>query len=290
MPELLLVANGKGGVGKTSVSVNLAAVWASAGWRTLIIDTDPQGNVAVQLGLSDHDGGRSFHLAVIGGAPAKPISGVRDGLDLVAGGDEVDALNAALAAKQARHRDGALDAVVDALKASSADYDLVVIDTAPAGGVLVDGLISAADWILIPTKPDEASLLGLARVAARVGELAAEGRPVADLLGVVLFGISTQAVALRRETRGALNELLPGTGAKVFDAVIRGSERAAVDQAAAGLVASEYQAAAVALSEPWYQNREAPRFAVGASALAADYEELADELLVDIRRRRAQVA
>lgn len=290
MSELLLIANGKGGVGKTSVSVNLAAGWASAGLRVLVIDTDPQGNAAVQLGVADHDGGRSFHVAVIGGAPAKPIEGVRDGLDLVAGGDEIDALNAALAAKQARHRDGALDAIVTALKASSTSYDLVVIDTAPAGGVLIDGLISAADWILVPTKPDESSLLGLARVATRVGELAAQGRPVAELLGVVLFGISTQATALRRETREALEELLPGTGGNVFKAVIRASERAAVDQAGAGLLAAEYQAAATALSEPWYQNREAPRFASGASALASDYSELADEVLADIRHRRAQVA
>ncbi len=127
-------------------------------------------------------------------------------------------------------------------------------------------------------------------MAARVGELAAQERPVADLLGVVLFGISTQATALRRETRDALNELLPGTGGKVFSAVIRASERASVDQAGAGLVASEYQAAATALSEPWYQNREAPRFAAGASALASDYARLADEVLTDIRQRRERVA
>lgn len=290
MPELVLVANGKGGVGKTSVSVNLAAVWAAAGHRVLVIDTDPQGNAAVQLGVTEHDKGRGFHLAVIGGASAVPIEGVRDGLDLVAGGDELDSLNAALAAKQARNRDSALDTIVAALRASSANYDLVVIDTAPAGGVLIDGLISAADWILVPTKPDEASLLGLARVATRVGELAAQGRPVAELLGVILFGISTQATGLRRETRGALDDLLPGTGGKVFDAVIRGSERAAVDQAGAGLMASEYKAAAEALSEPWYRNRDAPRFAAGAAALAADYAGLADEVLEDITKRRGQVA
>jgi chromosome partitioning protein len=290
MPELLLVANGKGGVGKTSVSVNLAAVWASTGHRVLVIDTDPQGNAAVQLGMAEHDNGRGFHLAVIGGFSATPIQGVRDGLDLVAGGEELDSLNAALAAKQARNRDGALDAIVAALGASSTNYDLVVIDTAPAGGILIDGLISAADWILVPTKPDEASLLGLARIATRVGELAAQGRPVAELLGVVLFGNSTQATGLRRETRGALDDLLPGTGGKVFTAIIRGSERAAVDQAGAGLVASEYKDAAEALSEPWYRNRDAPRFAAGATALAADYAALADEVLADITERRKRVA
>ncbi len=177
-----------------------------------------------------------------------------------------------------------------ALRASSSNYDIVVIDTAPAGGVLIDGLISAADWILVPTKPDEASLLGLARVATRVGELAAQGRPVAELLGVVLFGISTQATGLRRESRESLDELLPGTGGKVYDAVIRGSERAAVDQAGAGLVAAEYGAAAEALSEPWYRNRDAPRFATGAAALAADYAALADEVLADISGRRKRVA
>lgn len=290
MSEIVLIANGKGGVGKTSVAVNLAASWAADGHHTLVIDTDPQGNAAVQLGLADHDAGRSLHIAAIGGTPAQPLVGVRDGLDLIAGGDEIDTLNAALAAKHARNQDSALSSIGDAIKASSAAYDLVLIDTAPAGGVLIDGLICAADWILVPTKPDEASMLGLARVAGRVGELAAQGRQVAMFLGVVLFGISTQAVALRRDTRKTLEELLGDTGGKVFSAVIRTSERAAVDQAATGLVAAEYQAAAVALSEPWYRNRSAPRFAAGAAALAADYDELAREVLSDIRRVRAAAA
>jgi cellulose biosynthesis protein BcsQ len=290
MPEHLLIANGKGGVGKTSVAVNLAAIWAAAGRRVLLIDTDPQGNAAVHLGLAEHDNGRALHLAIIGGTAAAPVLGVRDNLDLVAGGDELDALNAALAARQARHRHGALDTIVAALHATGASYDLVLIDTAPAGGVLIDGLITAADWVLIPTKPDELSLLGLARVATRVGELADQGRPVARLLGVVLFAISTQATGLRRETRTALDELLPGTGGKVFNAVIRASERAAVDQSSTGLVAAEYHAAAEELRQPWYENRDAPRFATGASALATDYTQLADEVLQDISVRRQQVA
>lgn len=286
MTEILLVANGKGGVGKTSVSVNLASLWASSGRRVLLIDTDPQGNAAVHLGLNEHDGGRAFHVAVIGGLPAQPIAGVRDGLDFIAGGDELDSLNAALAAKQARHHDGALDSIGTAIRESSAGYDIAVIDTAPAGGVLIDGLIAAADWILVPTKPDEPSLLGLARLATRVGEMATQGRATADLLGVVLFGISTQATGLRRETRAALEQLLPGTGGRVFNAVIRTSERSAVDQAGAGLVASEYREASVALSEPWYQNRNAPRFAAGAASLASDYSQLANEVLSDIQQRR----
>ena len=161
-----------------------------------------------------------------------------------------------------------------------------MVDTAPAGGVLIDGLISAANWILVPTKPDEASLLGLARVAARVGELAAQGRPVAELLGVVLFGISSQATGLRRETRESLEALLPGTGGKVFNTVIRGSERAAVDQAGAGLWRPSTQRPRFALSEPWYRNRQAPRFCRRGGRAAGDYAALADEVLADIAERR----
>ncbi len=276
--DVVLVAQGKGGTGKTSVATNLAAEWAAAGHKVLLWDLDPQGNATDLLGLDDNDRGES-QMAMVTGRPASPVP-ARDGLDLVPGGEELDVVIAALAAKEVRRRDETIDGMISSVRATAAGYDLVVCDTAPAGNVIIDGLLTAADWLVIPTRPGMLDLSGLRRVAKRVGQLADSGRPVAELLGVVLFGLATRATEMRSETRAKIDELLTDTGAHVFKSVIRTSERGAVDQAENSLMAGEYQAAAAALGRR--------RFAAGAEGLADDYHHLAEEVLAAIASRRAQ--
>jgi hypothetical protein len=136
------------------------------------------------------------------------------------------------------------------------------VDIAPAGGLIEDAARVAADWIVVPTKPDK-SLLGLQRVSHRLAALRDDGLPVGVLTGVVLFAIPAAAIRIRHEAR---RELVNAFGDQnvVFDTVIRASERGAIDQARNGLVAVEYAHAAGRLAKPYWQDREAPRFAAGA--------------------------
>jgi len=274
--SVLAIVNGKGGCGKTSCAANLAAIWASERRRLLAVDLDAQGNLAVDLGLEDTDAGLALSLAVQGGPAIDPVRDVRPGLDLVAGGTRTDQLAAALGAR--RHaRDAILD-VVAVLRATAASYELAVIDTAPAGGLIEDAALVAADWIVVPTKADDKSLLGLQRVSHRLAALRDDGLPVGALAGIVLFAIPAAATRIRQATR---RELLDAFGSQnaVFDSVIRASERGAIDQARNGLVAVEYAKAADQLAKPYWQDPDAPRFAAGAHTLADDYRALADEIL-----------
>ena len=285
--EVIAVANGKGGVGKTEVSANCAALWAAQGRRVLAVDLDPQGNLAVDLGVDEHDEGRMLLAAVTAGMPVVPRASVRTNLDLVTAGRSTDVLLAALGAMAQQAPGQPLEVVGTALRQAGQPYDVVVIDTPPAGGLLADCALASADWLVIPTRADDRSLLGLQRVASRVAEIREQGQQVARLLAVVMFAMPTSAKALRSETRTSLEEALEGTGGQVCQAVIRTSDRAAVDQSRTGVVAGEYRAAAEALTVPWYQDREAPRFAAGAHGLAEDYVALAAEIAGMVQAVRA---
>lgn len=131
----------------------------------------------------------------------------------------------------------------------------------------------AADWILVPTKPDDRSLLGLGRVSERLSALQRRGLPTGALVGVVLFAIFSSATRIGDHARRDPLEAF-GREDVVFDTIIRASERGAIDQSRHGIVALEYAHAA----------RDTRRFAAGARTLAADYVALADEILRRITR------
>ena len=280
--SVLAVVNGKGGCGKTACVSNVAVIWAHQGHRVLAVDLDAQGNLAIDLGVEDTDAGLGFSLAAQGGAPVEPIRQVRPGLDVVAGGSRTDQLAAALSAQAHRNPADAIRQVADTLHHVAGSYELTLIDTAPAGGLLEDAALVGADWIVVPTKPDDKSLQGLSRVSQRLHALADQGLPTGQLAGVVLFAIPVSATRIRDQARAELLEAF-GQQPVVFETIIRGSERAAIDQSRHGLVAIEYAHAATTSRGDHHR----AGFAGGATSLAGDYQALADEILTRINAQRA---
>lgn len=282
------VANGKGGVGKSSLAAGLAATAAAMGWRCLAVDLDPQANLGQDLGYAQMglgDGGEAVFRALTEAAPLVPVPGAREGLDVLAAGPWTDRLAEDLARQV--HADGpaGLGPARDALVAVGEGYDLVVVDTPPSADALLDLGLAGSRFVCCPVRFDQGSVDGLARVDARRRVLA-DGDVNVDLelLGVVLFGFGMTERRMLRDTRAQIDYLLDGV-APVFPTFIREARKAARHMRAHGVVASEYFLASQEAA-PWF---EAPpgeeSFARNAAGLATDYWEVTREILSRLSER-----
>lgn len=271
----------KGGVGKTSLSSNLAGLAAERGYRVLLVDLDPQANALRDLGIyrSDKDDkGEALFEAVSLGRPLRVQKDIRPNLDMVVGGPHVESL--ARLAWDA-HKRNAATAVRDALVTVADDYDLVVLDTPPGERFLRESALTAARFAVIPTRTDEGSLDGVSRIAEDFGRVR-ENNPDLELLGIVLFGVNPSATAILRDVRSHLNDALGGV-APVFDTVIRYLEAPAVDARKRGLLVHEYARDVVDTAPRWFERKDkgkdSGRVSTTAHKLAGDYVNLAIEVL-----------
>jgi chromosome partitioning protein len=176
---------------------------------------------------------------------------------------------------------------------SKTDYDLVLVDTPPGEPILQELVFAAADFLIIPSRSDEASLDGLVVVAQRFAAARAVN-PGLTLLGVVLFGARAGSTRLHARVRSALEETLGGA-APVFDSSIRYLESAAVDMRSRGLLPYELRAAhekqtpaRIDRLRTGAPGRGEPLLSRDSSVarLADDYAVLADEVLVAMATRR----
>jgi len=286
--RLTAVVQGKGGVGKTSVTANVSGLAALAGLRVLVVDLDPQGNLARDLGMPLDSGNRLLSALISGGdLPVVPNVRVHDNgghLDVVPGGPEVSDLSALMQSRADRVAGSTLAlALGNALNRIADDYDLLMVDTPPGERVLVEGALGVASAVVIPTRADDASLDGLSLVAKRF-VTARETNPDLRLAGVVLFGFDTRATRLQAAARASIEGILGGA-APIFEATIRHSDTAAVDARREGLLTHELEGAVVrerrkvfaALRE--HKTPVANLFVKNATGLASDYESVTGELL-----------
>lgn len=230
--RVLAIINGKGGVGKTTTACHVAALLARAGKRVLLIDMDPQGTTAIDLGYDNADQGAGLVRAVIAKSGLFVIENVRPNLDVIPGGVELLKLVDHFVGGAGRHNGNGpdptpLDLAV-ALQDVVAGYDLVVIDCPPTNNqALTDAVLAMTRYVLIPTYPDLASREGIMKMGdgfARARMLNAHLR----LLGVVLYGASSRAKEIRRIAREWITAAL-GDTAPVFDTEIRAGGGAAFD-------------------------------------------------------------
>ena len=280
LPNAIAIANGKGGVGKTSLSANLAGLAAHNGWQVLLVDIDPQGNLSSDLGYGDdpgYDGGQALLHAVEEGVGVAPLREVRPGLDVVTGGDATDLLEDRVRRQLYGGDTNALYSLYHALAPVAGRYNLIVVDCPPNMGALVDLALSAVSYLVIPTKGDAASLNGLTRAAARFVNTRRTTNPQLALLGVCLFGFGSQDTKLVAKARGQLEEALEGI-APVFETFVRHARKAPDDMREMGLLAHEYLERAQGAPK-WYENRDAVQFSTAAAGVASDYQNLATEIL-----------
>jgi len=230
--HVIAVAAGKGGVLKTTLACHLAVAATARHCRVLLIDIDPQGNTALDLGYRG-DGGRSLASALVGDDAPEPIVDVRPGLDVVAGGRELDAAIVSLT-RNARD-DSALARAIGRLGRSD---DLIVIDCPARELVLRRAALTAAGFVVVPSASDLASCHGLADLAATITEVRGAGNPDLDVLAVVAGPIPANATEIRGRVLADLGRFIRDPSL-VSPATIRSSQRTAQACRARGLTSEE---------------------------------------------------
>jgi chromosome partitioning protein len=151
------VANQKGGVGKTTTAVTLAALLAQRGKRTLIIDADPQGQVALSLGRAKSSG--IFRVIVNGEPLGDCIALSRENLHILPGDKKTETANRYLSSVDYREH-----VLAEALEPMRVYMDYVIIDLAPSLSVLHIAALAASDWLLIPSRMDHLAADGVNEV------------------------------------------------------------------------------------------------------------------------------
>ena len=160
-PKRLAIFNHKGGTGKTTTSVSVAAGLAMKGYKVLLVDTDSQGNVGVSLGIKAEK--TLYHCLVMGLKPQDVAIKVRDNLDLVPSNETLAAAELYLAGRQNRDR-----ILRDRLAQASGHYDVIMLDCSPSLSLLNQNALVFADGILVPVACDFLSLVGVRQVLKTV--------------------------------------------------------------------------------------------------------------------------
>ena len=160
-PRRLAIFNHKGGTGKTTTSVSIAAGLAARGLRVLLVDTDSQGNVGVSLGIKAER--TLYHVLVMGLKPSEAAIKVRENLDLIVSNETLAAAELYLAGRQNRDR-----ILRDRLVAAADDYDVLILDCSPSLSLMNQNALVLADGILVPVACDFLSLVGVRQVIKTV--------------------------------------------------------------------------------------------------------------------------
>lgn len=184
----IAIANQKGGVGKTAITLGLADVYAQRGQRVLVIDTDPQANATAGLGLIEQPG---FTLNdVLRGQDGEVLTGVIADAAVKAGegwdGVQVVASELALANREQDQMVGREFRLRTALTDATSAWDVVLIDCPPSLGQLTINALVAADAALLVTEPRASSVDGLAQIVRTLATVKQHYNPVLRIGGVVV--------------------------------------------------------------------------------------------------------
>jgi chromosome partitioning protein len=214
MGRIVAVVNQKGGVGKTTSTINLGAALAEEGARVLLVDFDPQGALSVGLGLNPHAMDttvynllldRSVKLADVVTPSKIP------GLDLIPSNIDLSAAEVMLVNEVAREQ-----LLKSALAPAQGTYNYILIDCPPSLGLLTVNALTAADAVLIPLECEYFALRGMALLMDTVAKVKERLNPALQVLGIVATMLDARTI----HGREVLSRVSEAFGDKLFKTVI----------------------------------------------------------------------
>jgi chromosome partitioning protein len=212
MGKVVVIANQKGGVGKTTTAINLAACIAVAERKVLLIDTDPQSNATSGVGIAPSEG-KTIYQVLIGGldAAAAVIESQMPYLSVLP--SHINLVGAEIEMVELEHRERRM---ANALQSIKQDYDFIIVDCPPSLGLLTLNALTAADSVLIPVQCEYFALEGLGQLFNTINMVKKNLNPNLDIEGVLL----TMYDSRLRLSNQIFDEVKRYFGNKVFKTVV----------------------------------------------------------------------